>query len=127
MVARVIEDRVLGDRNDRLVYSSETGVSGSDRPSQRRRKDKRGKQVREASGPGIRLQLDRRAGGRVVTVLTGLGGCVPDVAGLAKALKAACGAGGTFKQGRVEIQGDHRDRVAAELLRRGLDFKRAGG
>ena len=109
------------------MYSSTSGLAASERPSRRRRKDKGQEQAREAGGPGVRLQLDRRASGRVVTVVTGLAGSVRDVAGLAKALKAACGAGGTFKQGRVEIQGDHRDRVAAELEGRGLRFKRAGG
>ena len=125
--ACVVKDRVPGDRDSRLVYSSETGLSDSDRPSRRRRRDKSSQNVRAAKAPGIRLELDRRAAGRVVTVVTGLSGIVPDVAGLARALKAACGAGGTFKQGRMEIQGDQRDRVATELERRGLRFKRAGG
>jgi predicted translation initiation factor SUI1 len=46
---------------------------------------------------------------------------------LAQALKNACGTGGTVKDGRIEIQGDQRDRVTAELEKRGFKVKRAGG
>ena len=116
-----------GDRNNRLAYSSETGLGEFERPSHRRRKDESRQKNQTPNGPGIRLHLDRRSAGKVVTVLTGLSGSVPDITGLARSLKAACGAGGTVKQGRVEIQGDHRDRVASELERLGLRFKRAGG
>lgn len=79
------------------------------------------------SGRGIRLSLDRRASGRVVTVVTGLPGRPSDVAELGKALKSACGAGGTVKDGVLELQGDHRPRVEAYLQSRGLRFKRSGG
>ena len=79
------------------------------------------------SKAGIRIRLDRRASGRVVTVVTGLPGSVSEVAALGKALKSACGAGGTVKDGALEIQGDHRDKVEAVLEARGLRSKRAGG
>jgi len=46
---------------------------------------------------------------------------------LATKLKNACGTGGTAKDGRIEIQGDQRDRVAAELEKLGYKVKRAGG
>lgn len=46
---------------------------------------------------------------------------------LAAALKQKCGTGGTVKDGKIEIQGDHRDRVAAELEAMGYRVKRAGG
>ncbi len=79
------------------------------------------------SGRGIRLSLDRRASGRVVTVVTGLPGAPRDVEALGKALKAACGAGGTVKDGVLELQGDHRPRVESYLQSRGLRWKRSGG
>jgi translation initiation factor 1 len=79
------------------------------------------------TGRGIRLSLDRRASGRVVTVVTGLPGRATDVAELGKALKSACGAGGTVKDGVLELQGDHRPRVEAFLQSRGLRWKRSGG
>jgi translation initiation factor 1 len=49
------------------------------------------------------------------------------IAELAKALKAACGTGGTVKEGAIELQGDHRDAVVARLEREGWRVKRAGG
>jgi translation initiation factor 1 len=71
--------------------------------------------------------LDRRASGRVVTVVTGLAEATAEVEALARALKSACGAGGTVKDGTLELQGDHRERVEAALAARGLRSKRAGG
>jgi translation initiation factor 1 len=73
------------------------------------------------------LRLDRRASGRVVTVVTGLPGSPADAAELLKALKAACGAGGTVRDGVLELQGDHRDAVEAALRERAIRSKRAGG
>ena len=80
-----------------------------------------------AAKRGVRLHLDRRASGRLVTVVTGLPGTVTAVGGLAKELKAACGAGGTVKDGALELQGDHRERVESVLRARGLKWKRSGG
>jgi len=42
-------------------------------------------------------------------------------------LKRMCGAGGAVKDGRIEIQGEHRDRLVAELARLGFEAKRSGG
>jgi translation initiation factor 1 len=46
---------------------------------------------------------------------------------LATRLKKTCGAGGAVKDGTIEIQGDHRDRLVAELCKLGYDAKRSGG
>jgi translation initiation factor 1 len=73
------------------------------------------------------LRLDRRASGRVVTVVTGLPGAPDELCALARDLRAACGTGGTLKDGLVELQGDQRERVEALLGERGIRSKRAGG
>jgi translation initiation factor 1 len=77
--------------------------------------------------PGIRLRLDRRGAGRVVTVVTGLPGAPEEVAACARDLRTACAAGGTLRKGVLELQGDHRRRLEAWLRERGLRFKRVGG
>jgi translation initiation factor 1 len=49
------------------------------------------------------------------------------LAALGKQLKAACGSGGTVKDGVIEVQGDHVERVMAALQAQGFKVKRAGG
>jgi translation initiation factor 1 len=66
-------------------------------------------------------------GGKGVTVITGLPLGAEALEALAKELKRACGAGGVARDGRIEIQGEHRDRLVAELVKLGYDAKRAGG
>jgi len=66
-------------------------------------------------------------GGKGVTVVTGLTLAEADLEALAAELKRACGAGGGVRDGKIEIQGEHRDRLVAELIRRGYPAKRAGG
>jgi len=66
-------------------------------------------------------------GGKGVTVVSGLTLDALELDELAARLKKLCGAGGTVKDGRIEIQGDHRDRLVAELCRLGFQAKRAGG
>ena len=51
----------------------------------------------------------------------------PALARLAQQLKAACGSGGTVKDGVIEVQGEHRDRVIELLAAQGYTVKRAGG
>ncbi len=65
--------------------------------------------------------------GKGVTVVTGLGLPAEELKELAARLKRICGSGGTVKDGAIEIQGDHRDRVVEELTRAGYAAKRAGG
>ena len=54
-----------------------------------------------------RLLTERRAKGKLVTVITGLDPEGNDLNELARRLKNACGAGGTVKEGQIELQGDH--------------------
>jgi len=86
-------------------------------------------QPARAAGDGIvRVSRETKGrGGKAVTLVRGL---VLDDAGLAalgKRLKTACGSGGTVKEGVIEVQGDHCERVIEVLRKEGWQVKRAGG
>jgi translation initiation factor 1 len=76
--------------------------------------------LKAAPGKGIRVRLERRPGGRDITTVLGLVGRPDQVAVLAAELRAACGAGGTVREGVIELQGDQCDKVRAALLERGF-------
>jgi translation initiation factor 1 len=80
-------------------------------------------------GDGI-VRVSRETKGRAgkgVTLVRGLTLDAAALTSLAKALKAACGSGGTVKDGVIEVQGDHCERVIGHLARQGWTVKRAGG
>ena len=81
------------------------------------------------AGDGIaRVQRETKGrGGKAVTIVRGLALDAEPLAVLAKRLKAACGSGGTVKDGQVEVQGDHCDKVVAFLQAEGFKVKRSGG
>lgn len=67
-------------------------------------------------------------GGKTVTVVTGFTGIgLPEKEQLAKKMRAACGCGGTVKDGQIEIQGDQREMVARILSEAGFRPVFAGG
>lgn len=66
-------------------------------------------------------------GGKAVTLVKGLALDAGGLAALGKTLKALCGTGGTVKEGVIEIQGDHMERIMAELQAKGHKVKRTGG
>ena len=65
--------------------------------------------------------------GKGVTLISGLPVDAKDLQKLAKQLKRKCGAGGTVKDGIIEIQGEHRDLLVQELQALGYKAKRSGG
>lgn len=76
------------------------------------------------------VRVGRQTKGRKgsgVTVIYGVPLGPEDLKLLAGALKAQCGCGGTVKDGVIEIQGDHRDRLVEALQKKGWTVKRAGG
>lgn len=77
----------------------------------------------------ICIQREKKGrGGKQVTVLRDFQLTDKDLAKLGKQLKKACGSGGTVKEGGViEIQGDHRDRIAEVLQKQGYKTKFVGG
>ena len=104
--------------NSRLVYSTDAG-------------DRRKPAARD-EGPrlpddGI-VRIFRGKGGRGGKAMTVVRGLAPgELDAVAADLKRLCGAGGTVKDGAVEIQGDHRDKVAERLRSQGRQVKLAGG
>src|SRR5512140_2441125 len=67
-------------------------------------------------------------GGKTVTVVTGFSSLgLAEQETLAKEMQQACGAGGTVKEGRIEIQGDQRETVARILTKAGFRPVFAGG
>jgi translation initiation factor 1 len=106
------------DKNSRLVYSTETG------------RIKEEKSVTTMpQGDGI-VRIRRETAGRNGKGVTTVTGVLLDEAklkDLAKALKVICGVGGSLKEGVIEIQGDQRDKLKAELEKRGFTVKLAGG
>lgn len=99
--------------NSRLVYSTDGGD---------RRRDEPEPPAPAAAGDGtVRVATEKRGRGKVVTVVRGLPPA--EVKTVAGELKRLCGAGGSVQDGAVELQGDHRARVAAHLEARGLRLR----
>jgi translation initiation factor 1 len=86
-------------------------------------------QPQPVKGDGI-VRVGRETKGRKgkgVTVITGVPLTGDELASLATQLKKRCGSGGTVDGAMIEIQGDHRDTLVAELTRLGYTVKRSGG
>lgn len=66
-------------------------------------------------------------GGKTVTLVKNLVLSEEDMKALAKQLKQVSGSGGTVKDGIIEIQGNHRDKIAGVLRELGYKVKLAGG
>lgn len=64
----------------------------------------------------IKIRLDRRRFGKEVTIIEGLMGSNSELKELASRLKSKLATGGTVKEGRIELQGDHRHRVKQILI-----------
>jgi translation initiation factor 1 len=106
--------------NSRLVYSTATG-----------RVKPPGPEKKAALPPGdgiVRIRRETKGRkGKGVTTVSGLALGQDELESLATRLKKLCGCGGSVKQGVIEIQGDQRDIVKAELEKQGWTVKLAGG
>jgi len=117
-----------GSNSSRLVYSTDGGklcpqchrpvtgcVCGADRPA--------------TTGDGIvRLRRETKGrGGKAVTIVDGIPLAGAELKKLAKELKQRCGVGGSIKGESIEIQGDQRPVLKAELEQRGFTVKLSGG
>lgn len=116
------------NKKDKLVYSTQTG-------------DER-KKIGGPTGPvprslppaqqNLKIMRDKKGrGGKMVTVISGFVLAEAELETLAKTLKTFCGAGGTVKNEGgaqiIEIQGDHREKIADRLRALGYKVKLAGG
>jgi translation initiation factor 1 len=108
-------------RNTRLVYSTEQGRVG--------KTEARPASLSPVPKDGILRIFRERAGhgGKTVTVIRGLPLRGAALDALAAELRRLCGAGGAVKDDAIELQGDHRDRLAARLGELGYRVKLAGG
>jgi len=119
-------------RHSTLVYSTDAGgrvCPGCGVGLARCECAQRAEAARQAASDGI-VRVSREVagrGGKAVTVVRGVPLGDAELTVLAKALKAGCGSGGTLKDGVIEIQGEHRDKVLALLAARGFTVRRAGG
>lgn len=103
-----------------LVYSTESGRVKQNGPAH--------KTPTQTSDGFVRLRREVKGrGGGTVIVISGISLTAPQIKELAGVLKKKCGCGGTVKNGVIEIQGDHRDTLSAELKARGFKVKLAGG
>lgn len=116
----------LRDQLSRKVYSTETGdMRKHDEDDAQRAQEA----ARLASLDGI-VRIRRETAGRKgkgVTTLHGIPLPADELKTLMQALKKRCGSGGSLKEGIIEIQGDHRETLRAELEKRGYTVKLAGG
>ncbi|OGS41756.1 MAG: protein translation factor SUI1 [Euryarchaeota archaeon RBG_16_62_10] len=71
----------------------------------------------------IKILTDTRRYGKVVTVVEGIDSSDIDMEDLARKLKTRCAAGGTYKDGRIELQGDHKKRVKEVLEELGFSVE----
>lgn len=92
---------------------------------------KGGSETRPTEKNRGRVEIRRETGGRggkTVTTVSGFVGIgLPEKEQLAKKMRAACGCGGTVKDGTIEIQGDQREKIAAILAEAGFRPVFAGG
>lgn len=108
----------MSNKDSRLVYSTETG------------------RIKQNSDPSPQIQTDgiirirretKGRKGKGVTTVSGFDLDANKIKSIAKQLKKACSTGGTVKDGVIEIQGDHRDKLKQQLDKMGYQVKLAGG
>ena len=77
----------------------------------------------ERSEQQVSIRVDERRYGKAMTIVEGLNLSDNDVSDLASDLKSQLATGGTVDEGRIELQGDHTDRLSALLEDRGFTIE----
>lgn len=112
-----------------LVYSTDTGriCPGCGQPQSACACAAQARAAPAGDG-AVRVRREKNhRGGKTVTTVRGLPLASDALAALGKRLRTACGTGGTAKDGVLELQGDHVERVLALLVAEGFAAKRSGG
>ncbi len=115
--------------NSRLVYSTELGkICPSCGKPVLKCICKKNKKIQQNNDGIIRVSRETKGRkGKGMTIIKGIPLPEDDLFVLSKKLKQKCGAGGTLKDGVIEIQGEHRDTIVEELKKLGFNVKRTGG
>lgn len=79
-----------------------------------------------AASKVVKMRREVRRG-KATIVLFELGMAPAQQKELLQAIQKSCGAGGAIKDGNIEVQGDHRERIEALLAEKGFKVRRAGG
>ena len=90
-------------------------------------KEEKPKAERPQGDGVVRIQLKRLGGGKMASAVSGIPLDEDELKELARALKQKCGVGGSVKDFNIEIQGDKRPVLKAELEKRGYTVKLSGG
>ena len=105
--------------NSKLIFSTDDSVSLTDDTVQSLAID--------PSQQQIRLHLDRKGGGKIVSIVRGLQESNDVLTVIARDLKKGCGVGGSVKNGEILIQGNHREKIQKLLSKKGYAVKLSGG
>ncbi|HIN03136.1 MAG TPA: translation initiation factor, partial [Candidatus Marinimicrobia bacterium] len=105
--------------NSKLIFSTDDSVSLTDNTVQSLAID--------PSQQRVRLHLDRKGGGKIVSIVRGLQESNDVLTVIAKDLKKGCGVGGSVKNGEILIQGNHREKIQKLLSKKGYAVKLSGG
>jgi len=105
--------------NSKLIYSTDQGISLKNETEMM--------PIIDPSKQQVRLHLDRKGGGKVVSVVRGLQETIDVLMVIAKELKRGCGVGGSVKNGEILIQGNKREKIQKLLIKKGYSVKLSGG
>jgi translation initiation factor 1 len=113
--------------SDRVVYSTEQGQICPSCGNPVKKCTCRRKTAPPGDG-NVRVSREKKGRkGKGVTLIKGLAMDAATLASTSKKLKVMCGSGGTVKEGVIEIQGDHVERILDYLKEQGVKAKRSGG